>query len=106
MVAFEAKHAGEAASLLYKNYGFKNVSYGTKFFNYTDFAEGSAYHYQIIKAASIAKLMQNPEAYKLLLKTKGLILKPDHFVGDNVPQSFRYFEIMMEIRDQENLGPQ
>lgn len=100
MVAFEAKHAGEEASEIYKAHHLKDVSYGRRFFNYTDNAEGSAYHYKIIRAAIVAKLVQNPMALKLLLKTKGLILRPDHFVGRNDPPSFRYYDILMEIRDQ------
>lgn len=100
MVAFEAKDAGEAASEIYKTHQLKDVSYGPRFFNYKDYAEGSAYHYKIIKAATVAKLVQNPEAFELLLKTKGLILKPDHFVGRNDPPSYRYYDILMEIRDQ------
>lgn len=106
MVSFKAKDAGDAANLVYKRYSFKFISYGNKFFDHKDFAEGSAYHYEVIKAAMIAKLQQNPEAYKLLMKTKGLILKPDHYVSEKDPAAFKYHKMMMEIRDQENLGPQ
>jgi predicted NAD-dependent protein-ADP-ribosyltransferase YbiA (DUF1768 family) len=105
MVSFVAKDAGDVASAIYKQHNLKEISYGEKFFNHKDYADGSLYHYRIIKAAAIAKLAQNPEAYQLLLTTKGLILKPDHHVGDNDPPAYRYYQIMMEIRDQEILGP-
>ncbi len=105
MVGFTAKDAGDAANLVYKRYSFEFISYGNNFFNHKDFAEGSNFHYRLIKSAMIAKLKQNPAALKLLMKTKGLILKPDHYVSEKDPAAFKYHKIMMEIRDQENLGP-
>jgi len=105
MVSFEAKAAGDEANQIYKNNHLKNVSYGNHFFNYNDYAEGSAFHYKLIKKAMTAKLNQNPEVMALLNKTKGLILKPDHFVNEKDPASYHYYKILMEIRDQESLDP-
>lgn len=100
MHGFEGKKAGDAANKINKARGIKWVSYKTKKFNYKDMSAGSAYHYKIIREATIEKINQNPKVKALLLKTKGLILKPDHSQGSNPPPSYKYFDILMEIRDK------
>lgn len=96
---FESKKAGDAANAINKQYGFKLVSYKKKHFDYKDMSVGSNLHYQIIKKAIKAKVEQNPAIKKLLMQTKGLVLKPDHKQGLNLPKSYYYHEILMEIRD-------
>ena len=105
MVSFEAKHAGDEANLIYKENNLTLVSYEDEFFNYTDYAEGSFFHYVLIKKAMQAKLDQNPAVKTLLEKTKGLILKPDHYVSEKSPASFHYYKILMELRDRKKSGP-
>ena len=97
---FSAKRAGNAANKINKKFGFKFISYKKKHFNYKDMQSGSLYHYQIIKSAIEEKVKQNPTIKKLLMKTKGLILKPDHKQGHKKPKSYYYHEILMEIRDR------
>ncbi len=98
MNGFDAKDAGTAAGEIYKKYKLKNVSYGPHFFDYKDYAAGSALHLDIITRALRAKLDQNPGLWDLLLKTKCLILKPDHKVGGNDPAAYKYFDLFMQLR--------
>lgn len=96
---FISKKAGDDANKINKKYGFNKVSYKGKFFDYKDMKEGSRYHYKIIKEATREKVYQNKDIRELLLKTKGLKLMPDHTQGDNPPPSYKYFDILMDIRD-------
>lgn len=100
MVGFEAKKAGNLANQIYKNHQLVNVSWQHHFFNYVDFAEGSSFHYQLITRALKAKLDQNAGLWDLLLKTRCLRLSSDHRPGPKEPPSFRYFEILMLLRNQ------
>ncbi|MBD64686.1 MAG: hypothetical protein CME62_05740 [Halobacteriovoraceae bacterium] len=99
MFGFEAKKAGDLANEINKQHGFDFVSYQGHKFDYKDRGAGSEHHYQIIRKALIAKVFQNNHLKQLLLKTKGLILKPDHHQGENRPKSYFYHEILMDIRD-------
>lgn len=98
MVGSEAKNAGSLANKIYSQFGLKFVNWGEYFFDYVDHAEGSAFHYKLVKRALRAKLDQNPALWELLLKTGCLTLKPDHKPGSNEPASYRYYEIFMELR--------
>ena len=100
MVGSESKNAGSLANKIYSQFGLKDVSWGEYFFDYVDHAEGSAFHYVLIKRALRAKLDQNPGLWELLLKTGCLTLKPDHKPGSNEPASYRYYEIYMELRSE------
>ena len=105
MVGFEAKRAGNAANLIYRTHKIKEVSYGSYFFDYNDYATGSDFHYMIIKRAMRAKLDQNEGPWDLLMRTGCLILKPDHHVGDNDPPAYQYFKIFMELRSERQFVP-
>lgn len=107
MVGREAKNAGNEANALYRIHGLKNINWRDHFFDYVDHAAGSEFHYHLIKRAIKAKLDQNHALWDLLLKTKCLKLRSDHLAGSNEPPSFRYFEILMVLRDerQGNLCP-
>lgn len=100
MHGFEAKKAGSSANKINKKHAIKFISYLKNQFDYKDMAEGSRFHYSIIKRAIFAKVMQNPKVRHLLLKTRGLTLMPDHKQGINKPKSYFYFNILMEIRDE------
>lgn len=102
MTAFEAKRAGDEANKIYQKYGLKNVSYGDRFFNYKDRADGSQVHLDIIKRAQRAKLDQNEGLWSLLLRTGCLKLLPDHKVNENDPPSYKYFRIYMELRRERH----
>ena len=57
-------------------------------------------HYRLIVAATREKVRQNPEVKRVLLGTGDLILKPDHHQESNAPAAWRYYEILMQIRDE------
>ena len=96
---FVAKKAGDDANKINKANGIDWVSYQGMKFNYKDHATGSDIHYKIMFSAIEAKVHQNPKVKALLLKIKGLILKPDHYQEENRPKSYFYHQILMDIRD-------
>jgi predicted NAD-dependent protein-ADP-ribosyltransferase YbiA (DUF1768 family) len=98
MHGFDSKKAGDKANHVNKTNGVKWVSYKGKRFNYKDGKEGSKYHYKLIKDAMKAKLKQNPKLKRLLKKTKGLRLKPDHRLKSSYPPSYHYYKIWEELR--------
>lgn len=100
MVSFDAKNAGNLANDMYKKYKLKNINWNNHFFDYGDYAEGSAYHYVLIKRALRAKLDQNDGLWDLLLKTKCLTLKPDHKMSGDEPASYHFYKIYMELRSE------
>lgn len=105
MVDRVAKAAGNAANKIYVEKNLKNVNWGNHFFDYVDHAEGSQFHYVLIKRAFRAKLDQNPGLWDLLMRTGCLILKPDHKVGEKDPPSFHYYNIYMELRSERQFVP-
>ncbi len=98
---WDSKNAGTEANAINKKAGIDWISYKEKKFNYRDMGEGSRFHLELITKATKAKIEQNPKIKELLLKTKGLILKPDHKQNEKDPASYRYFDILMKIRDAE-----
>lgn len=76
--------------------GITWVSFEGRRFEYRPSVPGR--HYQLIVAATWAKVRQNPEVKKILLATGDLILKPDHYQEPNAPAAWRYFEILTSIR--------
>ncbi len=105
MVDRVAKNAGNSANKIYVKYNLKDISWGKHFFNYNDMAEGSQYHYVLIKRALRAKLDQNQGLWELLMRTGCLTLKPDHNVSETDPPSYKYFNIFMELRSERQFVP-
>lgn len=105
MVDRVAKGAGNSANKVYAKYKLKNINWGEHFFNYTDLAEGSQFHYALIKRALRAKLDQNTGLWALLMRTGCLKLKPDHHVNETDPPSYKYFNIYMELRSERQFVP-
>jgi predicted NAD-dependent protein-ADP-ribosyltransferase YbiA (DUF1768 family) len=107
MSSWDSKSAGNFANQMYADHGFKMINYFDHWFSYTDKAEGSQFHLELITRAIRAKVEQNLEIKNLLLKTSGLKLRPDHLMSENAQASFKYHEILEKIRDslitQENL---
>ena len=101
MTGFEAKKAGDAANKVNKNHGISWVSYQGEKFNYKDHGRGSQRHYEIIREGIRQKVLQNPEVLKLLKSTGDLTLRPDHPIKDNSPPSYYYFDILMELREEQ-----
>lgn len=105
MVDRVAKNAGNSANKIYVKHNLKDISWGKHFFNYNDMAEGSQFHYVLIKRALRAKLDQNQGLWELLMRTGCLTLKPDHNVSETDPPSYKYFNIFMELRSERQFVP-
>jgi predicted NAD-dependent protein-ADP-ribosyltransferase YbiA (DUF1768 family) len=98
MVAFEAKKAGELASKNMEKLGIDWVTFEGKRITYRP--SGSPEHTKLITEVTWAKVNQNPAVKELLLSTGDLVLKPDHHQRENPPESWKYYEIYMKIRDE------
>ncbi len=105
LVAFEAKAAGNMANKIYFENKLKEINWGTHFFDYNDHASGSDYHYTLMKRVLRAKLDQNKNLWSLLLRTKCLVLKPDHKMSEDLPRSYYYNKIFMELRHEKLTTP-
>ncbi|MCK5073484.1 MAG: NADAR family protein [Bacteriovoracaceae bacterium] len=97
MVGFEAKRAGSHASKNMKKMGINWVSFKNKRMTYRTPAKGE--HCKLIVAATREKIRQNPKVKEILLKTGNLKLRADHKQKANTPPAWKYFEILMEIRE-------
>lgn len=100
MYGWDSKAAGNFANQMYYDNKFKTINYFNHQFIYTDGKEGSQFHLELITRAIREKVIQNAELKSLLIQTKGLKLKPDHFMSEKVFPSFKYHEILMKIRDE------
>jgi len=76
MTGFEAKHAGTVAEQNMRKMGISWVTFEGKQIEYRPANPGE--HYRLIVAATREKILQNPEAKRVLLATGNLVLKPDH----------------------------
>ena len=96
MTSFEAKAAGDYASLIMKKAGIDWVTYQGKKMKYWTNEKGA--HYNLIVKAMKAKLTQNSKVAKVLKSTGNLILLPDHKTKPTDPPAWKYFDIWMELR--------
>lgn len=96
MTAFDAHAAGVAAEANMKALGIDWISYRGERLRFK--GPDQARHYELILAASRAKVAQNPRVREVLLATGDLVLKPDHVQEDDATPAWRYFEIYMKIR--------
>ncbi len=101
MDSWDAKSAGNAANVIMRDNQIEYVTYFDTLFDYVDGADGSAFHLELITNAIREKVLQNSAIKDLLIQTKGLILKPDHFMSNRYPAAFYYHKILMKIRDEE-----
>lgn len=99
MSSWDSKTAGNNANQIYFDNKFKEINYFNHKFIYTDGKEGSQFHLELITRAIREKILQNPKLKELLIQTKGLVLRPDHYMSEKVFPSFKYHEILMKIRD-------
>jgi predicted NAD-dependent protein-ADP-ribosyltransferase YbiA (DUF1768 family) len=98
LTGFDAKHAGDLASANMKKMGISWVSFEGERLEYKPKTPGN--HYNLIVEATWEKVRQNLEVRKVLLATGDLVLKPDHHQEPDAPAAWRYYEILMTIRDQ------
>lgn len=96
MTAFEAKDAGKIAGDNMKKLKISWITYQGKKIEYK--TTGQQAHYDVIYAATVAKVNQNPSVRTVLLKTGSLNLRPDHAQEPNSPPAYAYFDIAMKIR--------
>lgn len=97
MTGFDAKRAGTLADQNMKEMRIDWVSFEGRHFDYRTTTPGE--HYRLIVAATREKVRQNPDVLKVLLATSDLVLKPDHHQEPNPPAAWRYYDILMEIRN-------
>ncbi|HEX5471538.1 MAG TPA: NADAR family protein [Lacipirellulaceae bacterium] len=102
LTAFDAKKAGDLASANMKRMGIDWVTFEGKQMPYRPAQPGE--HYRLIVEATREKVRQNPEVQRVLLATGKLVLKPDHHQGPNPPAAWRYYDILMQIRDELRRG--
>src|SRR5499427_8282196 len=98
LAGFDANAAGALASDNMAKMGITWVSFEGKHFEYKPAAPGE--HYQLIVEATWEKVKQNPTVQRVLLSTGDLILKPDHHQEPNAPAAWKYYEILMQIRNE------
>ncbi|MBI4909537.1 MAG: alkaline phosphatase family protein [Acidobacteria bacterium] len=98
MTAFEAKNAGTLAERNMQKMGIGWVSFEGRQFDYRLSTAGE--HYRLIVEATREKVRQNPEVRRVLMATGDLILRPDHHTEPNVPEAWRYYEILTMIRGE------
>jgi predicted NAD-dependent protein-ADP-ribosyltransferase YbiA (DUF1768 family) len=98
MVSFEANEAGRRADEILDQLGIDWLTWEGEKIRYL--GEGQGRHYEIIEAATRAKLRQNPGIRPILLATGDLVLKPDHVTDPEAPPAWRYHEIWMKLRDR------
>jgi hypothetical protein len=96
LTTFDAKHAGDIAERNMKRMGIAWVTFEGRQMEYKPAQPGK--HYRLIVTATQEKVLQNPEAKRVLLATGDLILKPDHHQDANAPAAWRYYEILTRIR--------
>lgn len=98
MTAFQAKNAGKKAEKIMQDLNISWITYRGQKLDYRGADQDK--HYEIILAATRAKIEQNPEVKKVLLQTGHLTLRPDHKQEPNSPPAWRYFEIYMKLRSE------
>lgn len=102
LISFDAKRAGDLAEENMRKMGISWISFEGKQFEYKSKIPGE--HYKLIVEATREKVRQNPEVKRLLLSTGNLILRPDHYQDPDSPPEWRYYEIIMMIRDELKRG--
>jgi len=90
------KEAGTLAERNMEKMGIGWVTFAGQRFPYRPARPGR--HYDLIVAATWAKVRQNPEVREVLLATGDLILKPDHHQEAGAPAAWHYCDILMVIR--------
>jgi hypothetical protein len=95
---FQAKAAGDHANANMRALGIRWISFRGERILYK--TSGQDRHYELVLAALLAKVEQNPGVAELLEKTKGLQLKPDHVQSADATPAYKYHEMLMLIREQ------
>jgi predicted NAD-dependent protein-ADP-ribosyltransferase YbiA (DUF1768 family) len=102
LTAFDAKRAGDIGSHNMQKMGIDWVTFEGKQIPYKPAEPGE--HYRLIVEATRAKVRQNPDVRRVLLSTGDLKLRPDHHQEKDAPAAWRYYDILMQIRDELRSG--
>ena len=103
MTTWDAKNAGALGEENLKKMGIDWVTFEGKRIRYWSKEKGG--HYQLIAEAMHAKLDQNPEVRRILLTTRNLTLRPDHYQEQDPPAEWLYFQMWMEMRAELQRRP-
>lgn len=103
LTAFEALKAGKAAEAIMKEKGITWVSFRGHKIEYK--GHQSDAYYEIIEAATRAKIDQNPDVRKVLLETGTLTLRPDHHEDKDGTKAWKYYDIYMKLREELQDNP-
>jgi predicted NAD-dependent protein-ADP-ribosyltransferase YbiA (DUF1768 family) len=98
LTAFEAKRAGDIGSRNMQKMRIDWITFEGKQIPYKPSEPGE--HYRLIVEATRAKVGQNPDVRRVLLSTGDLKLRPDHHQEKDAPAAWRYYDILMQIRDE------
>lgn len=101
--AFEALRSGKAAEKIMLSHGINWVSYNGLKMDYK--GKDAIAFYDIIEAATRAKVDQNPEVKKTLLATGELKLRADHHEDKDATAAYRYYDIYMKLRSELQKNP-
>jgi predicted NAD-dependent protein-ADP-ribosyltransferase YbiA (DUF1768 family) len=103
LTAFDALKAGKAAEAIMKDKGITWVSFLGNKIEYK--GQQADVYYEIIEAATRAKIDQNPEVLRVLLATEDLKLRPDHHEDKEGTRAWKYYDIYMKLRVELQANP-
>ena len=98
MVGAEAKAAGDLATRNMQALGINWVTFEGRRITYR--TPERSEHCALIVQATWEKIRQNPKVRDVLLATGDLTLRPDHRQATDTPPAWRYYEILMRIREE------
>lgn len=101
--AFEALKSGKDAQKIMKEHGITWVSFRGLKIDYK--GNDVLAFYDVIEAATRAKIDQNPEVKKILLSTGNLKLRPDHHEDSDATIAYRYYDIYVKLRTELQKNP-
>lgn len=103
LTAFDALNAGKAAETIMKDKGITWVSFHGNRIEYK--GQHADAYYEIIEAATRAKIDQNPEVQRVLMATGDLKLRPDHHEDKDGTKAWKYYDIYMKLRKELQQNP-
>lgn len=101
--AFEALKSGKDAQKIMKDHGINWVSFRGLKMDYK--GNDAMAFYDVIEAATRAKIDQNPEVKRILLSTGNLKLRPDHHEDSDATVAYRYYDIYIKLRTELQKNP-
>lgn len=103
LTAFEALKAGRQADEVMLKQNINWVSFEGYKMEYK--GKDTDAYYDVIEAATRAKIDQNPEVKKVLIATGDLVLRPDHHEDKVKTKAWKYYDIYMKLRAELKTNP-